>query len=77
MPNPGSQEAMDMGCKCAVLDNGHGQGSGWKNDDGSPVFWINVECPIHGTYKVAMYKCSKCGFATLDHTELDKHIEEH
>lgn len=24
-PNPGSDEAVAMGCRCAVLDNGHGR----------------------------------------------------
>jgi hypothetical protein len=25
-PNPGSDEALALGCTCPVLDNGHGQG---------------------------------------------------
>lgn len=42
---PGSNSALDNGCLCPVLDNGHGQGRG----DGT--FWINAECPLHGTNK--------------------------
>lgn len=44
-PNPGSDEAIKMGCKCPVLDNVRGQGIG----DG--LFWINQKCPIHGSEK--------------------------
>lgn len=43
-PNPGSHEAIDRGCICAVLDNGHGKGA----FDGIPdTFWITGGCPIH------------------------------
>lgn len=46
IPNPGSNEALDKGCTCPVLDNGHGNGVLW---DGELSFWINAECPLHGT----------------------------
>lgn len=41
-PNPGSDEAIDMGCTCPVLDNGHGnarlgQERGFYYTDGCPV----------------------------------------
>jgi hypothetical protein len=39
---PGSDEALEQGCKCPVLDNNHGRGRG----DGNYV--MNVECPLHG-----------------------------
>lgn len=39
--NPGSDEALDKGCLCPVLDNGHG-----KKRDG--LFWMNIDCPLHG-----------------------------
>jgi len=48
MANPGSDEALDAGCQCPVLDNGHGAGCGQFGEDGRPLFWINEECPIHG-----------------------------
>lgn len=47
-PNPGSTEAIAQGCKCPVLDNGHGRGSGRIGSDGLPVFWISADCQVHG-----------------------------
>jgi hypothetical protein len=44
-PNPGSDEAIALGCKCPVIDNGHGKGRG----DG--LFWFNGDCPIHAMPK--------------------------
>jgi hypothetical protein len=40
-PNPGSDEAIAMGCSCPRMDNGYGRGSykdGWV---------INLSCPVH------------------------------
>jgi hypothetical protein len=42
-PNPGSDEALDLGCLCPVMDNNHGQGSDW----GYNKFWISESCPLH------------------------------
>lgn len=43
---PGSDAALDAGCTCPVLDNGHGRGRG---GDGYRYGWIVVEgCPLHG-----------------------------
>jgi hypothetical protein len=42
-PNPGSDEAIALGCKCPVLDNRHGIGSNY----GDGIFWIAEICPIH------------------------------
>lgn len=50
-PNPGSDKAIKKGCKCAVLDNGHGAGCGRQDTDGTPLFWITESCPIHGGKK--------------------------
>lgn len=44
-PNPGSDEAIALGCKCPVLDNGHGKGFIL---DGERVHWKNAKCPLHG-----------------------------
>ena len=41
--NPGSDEAIEKGCTCPVLDNAHGNGA-----RGDPNFWISEDCPIHG-----------------------------
>jgi len=43
--NPGSDEALDAGCLCPVLDNGHGRG--YYGQKG--VFVYNLSCPLHGT----------------------------
>lgn len=41
-PNPGSSEARQQGCTCAVVDNNHGQyrprPNGW---------WVTEGCPLH------------------------------
>lgn len=42
VPNPGSDEAVEQGCTCPVLDNNHGRG----NRFGS--FTIRMDCPLHG-----------------------------
>ena len=33
-PNPGSIDALKMGCLCAIYDNHHGQGIPWPRADG-------------------------------------------
>lgn len=49
--NPGSKEALAIGCTCPVVDNGHGKGiyGGLLFDDGKPKFWIAGNCPIHNS----------------------------
>ena len=42
--NPGSDEAIDAGCTCAILDNGHG--NGYMGQKG--IFVMSSNCPIHG-----------------------------
>jgi hypothetical protein len=39
-PSPGSDAALDLGCTCPVMDNGHGRGKG--------PFWKDEDCPLHG-----------------------------
>lgn len=51
-PNPGSNEAIDQGCTCPVLDNAHGRGVPWPREDGldpneHPSFYVVEGCPIH------------------------------
>lgn len=48
---PGSDEALEQGCMCPVLDNSHGKGAwGYPVDEqGRPSYWINAACPLHGT----------------------------
>jgi len=44
-PNPGSDEAIELGCICPVMDNHHGRGSRGDNN----LFWVTSNCPIHTT----------------------------
>lgn len=41
-PKPRSDEALDQGCACPVIDNGHGKGVQGRG------FVSNAECPLHG-----------------------------
>ena len=43
-PNPGSQAALNRGCKCPVIDNHYGHAKPW----GEFGWWINADCPLHG-----------------------------
>ena len=43
LPNPGSDEAVRLGCECPRMDNGNGRGY-----LGNPnVFVYSLECPLH------------------------------
>ena len=44
-PNPGTEEARAMGCTCPVISNCHGQGI--RQPDGSRLFWMVEDCPVH------------------------------
>lgn len=44
IPNPGSGEAIEQGCTCPILDNGHGRG--YMGIEGQ--FIITAGCPLHG-----------------------------
>jgi hypothetical protein len=46
-PNPGSDEARALGCRCPVLDNHYGEGA-YEGPDGVE-FWTSQECPLHGS----------------------------
>lgn len=43
-PKPGSNEALDAGCECPVIDNGYGRG--YMGMPGQ--FVMNWDCPLHG-----------------------------
>ncbi len=45
VPNPGSDEAISKGCKCAVIDNHYGKG--FLNGKGERLFWMTQGCPVH------------------------------
>jgi hypothetical protein len=48
-PNPGSEEAVKIGCTCPRMDNAYGRGymGGVKDEYGGTVFVINMDCPVH------------------------------
>jgi hypothetical protein len=46
-PNPGSDEAINQGCICAVLDNFHGKTPPWAPNG----WWITEGCPVHAPAK--------------------------
>lgn len=43
VPNPGSREAVKLGCTCPIMDNGHGYGAEGKKG----YFWYDGGCPLH------------------------------
>ena len=43
LANPGSAEARAQGCRCPVIDNGHGRG--YMGIAG--IFVITETCPMH------------------------------
>jgi hypothetical protein len=49
-PNPGSDEAIEQGCTCAVLDNAHGRA--FPSGSDGPCFWVSDNCPLHGAVSV-------------------------
>jgi hypothetical protein len=48
LPPPGSPEAAALGCSCHAASNRHGAGSGHRHPDGTPMYWYDCTCPIHG-----------------------------
>jgi hypothetical protein len=42
-PNPGSDEALALGCECAIMDNNHGKYPPYPPDG----WWITMGCPVH------------------------------
>lgn len=46
--NPGSDEAINNGCTCAVLDNNHGRFAPFPSTEEYPEgWWITGGCPVH------------------------------
>ena len=45
VPNPGSDEAVAIGCTCPVMDNARGKGHMCIPD----YYWISGGCPVHNT----------------------------
>jgi hypothetical protein len=51
--NPGSNEAIEQGCECPVLDNAKGRGA-WGTSGDDAVFWMSSTCPLHGDNVLGM-----------------------
>lgn len=49
-PPPGSDDAVALGCRCPIRDNGRGTGAygGTVRVDGKPIYWQDSDCPLHG-----------------------------
>lgn len=43
IPNPGTNEAIEAGCTCPVMDNNYGRGA--YGQEG--VYWYNASCSVH------------------------------
>lgn len=43
-PNPGSDEALKLGCTCPVMDNHYGAGVPYKK---GVSFWYSDDCRVH------------------------------
>jgi hypothetical protein len=50
-PDPGSHQALMDGCTCPVQMNNFGLGT---EKSGELVFFVDAECPVHGTEDVLM-----------------------
>lgn len=65
--NPGSDEAINAGCACPVLDNAHGRGRPGRN--GERQFWMSSDCPIHGDGAPIPYRLTAAGEQALREME--------
>lgn len=53
-PTPGSDEAVNKGCVCPIIDNCYGKGVGENGEQYG--WWVTAECPLHGTNPYRMQK---------------------
>lgn len=51
VPPPGSNAAKERGCLCPRIDNNHGAGCVYTDEDGNQLYWITEDCPLHSTIK--------------------------
>lgn len=45
---PGDPQAVEDGCTCPVMDNANGNGCGYVDAEGWPLYVFDLECPLHG-----------------------------
>jgi hypothetical protein len=61
-PNPGSPEALSLGCTCPVIDNSRGLGSPWAPPTYA-YYWVDDGCPVHRPPA----PCPDCGHVATKH----------
>ena len=64
LPSPGSNDAVEAGCTCPILDNAHG--GGFPGKEGSVMYWVAQGCRLHGQAHKEndlhpMNVCQSCG----------------
>lgn len=49
-PNPGSDEALEAGCICPVMDNNRGERPPYPPSREHPFggWWMRTDCQVHG-----------------------------
>jgi hypothetical protein len=50
IPNPGSDQAVKLGCTCPRIDNCRGKGI---MIEGVVQFWVSENCSLHGTRRTS------------------------
>lgn len=51
-PPPGSDAAIEQGCRCPRYDNCRGEGYAIDRASGEPMFVVRTDCPLHGSEMV-------------------------
>lgn len=76
-PNPGSDEAIKLGCTCPIYDNEHGDVEKVGYYLGESIFVIRLDCHLHNRKETddTVYKCTSCGFMAIDIVDLLVHIK--
>lgn len=47
-PNPGSEDALRLGCRCPVMDNNHGQYPPFPaGEDREEGWYVSMRCMVH------------------------------
>lgn len=74
-PTPGSDEAVNKGCVCPIIDNCYGKGVG--GDGEQHGWWVTAECPLHGTnpYRMQNEELTNKTRITVTKNIMKAHIE--
>lgn len=66
IPPPGSDAALERGCTCPVLANGHGAGS---RCNGGRMWWIMQDCPLHSPFARGKQTAEKQTFGLTEENQ--------